>query len=83
MRPWNPVRSVTLIAILGACASSGALRAPTPESLDRLERQQRATPASASVNRALGIAYFQRGRHADARATTGGRSSTTSAPTAP
>lgn len=69
MRTWIPVRSVTLIAILGACATSGAPRAPTPESLDRLERQQRATPASASVNRALGIAYFQRGRHADARAT--------------
>ena len=69
MRTWNPVRSVTLIAILGACATSGALRTSTPESLDRLERQQRVTPASASVNRALGIAYFQRGRHAEARAT--------------
>ncbi len=69
MRAWNPVCSVTLIAILGACATSGALRAPTPESLDRLERQPRATPASASINRALGIAYFQRGRHADARTT--------------
>ena len=67
MPSWILVRSVALLAILGGCASSGALHAPTPESVERLERQQRARPASASVNRALGIAYFQRGRHADAR----------------
>ena len=68
MRTRSLVVSIFLLTVVGACATSRAASAPTAGSLSRLEREQRATPASARVNRALGIAYHQLGRHAEARA---------------
>jgi tetratricopeptide (TPR) repeat protein len=68
MRSVSPVLSLALAALLGGCATGGARRTPTPDAVARLEREQRGAPASAAVNRALGIAYHQLGRQADARA---------------
>ncbi|MDB4881071.1 MAG: hypothetical protein JWL60_2517 [Gemmatimonadetes bacterium] len=59
------------LAALGlACLVGGCASAPTgsPDAIARLERQQRASPSSAPVHRALGIAYYRADRHADARA---------------
>jgi tetratricopeptide (TPR) repeat protein len=62
-------RPASLIALvfalsLEACVSgsSGGGR-----SIARLEQEQRAAPGSFAANRALGIAYYKSGRHADAR----------------
>jgi len=52
-----------LASSLAACATAGG-----PEALARLEQQQRTSPASAGTNRALGIAYYQANRYAEARA---------------
>jgi tetratricopeptide (TPR) repeat protein len=68
MRIRSSMLSLTLAVLLGACATGRAIPTPTPDAVARLEREQRRTPTSAAVNRALGIAYFQLGRYADARA---------------
>src|SRR5205814_1261560 len=46
---------------IGACVSSGSGR-----SIARLEQERAATPGAFAANRALGIAYYKGGRHADA-----------------
>ena len=63
-----PTRS-SLATILLACALGGCASVParSPDAVARLERQQRANPGSAPVQRGLGIAYYQAGRHAQAR----------------
>lgn len=68
MRIRSPIASFALAALLGACATGGAIPTPTPGSVARLEREQRDTPASAAVNRALGIAYHQLHLYPEARA---------------
>lgn len=68
MRIRSPIASFALAALLGACATGGAIPTPTPGSVARLEREQRDTPASAAVNRALGIAYHQLHQYPEARA---------------
>jgi tetratricopeptide (TPR) repeat protein len=68
MRTRSLVVSLFVLTVSGACATSRAVSAPSAGSIARLEREQRATPASAGVNRALGIAYYQLGRHPEARA---------------
>ena len=67
MRTRSPVGVLFLLTVLGACATSRAASAPSASSLARLEHEQRATPGSARVNRALGIAYHQLGRFPEAR----------------
>jgi tetratricopeptide (TPR) repeat protein len=56
--------ALALLVALGACAS---VPTSSPDAIATLEQQQRANPASAPVNRALGIAYHQAGRDAEAR----------------
>ena len=68
MRTHSPVPALALALVLGACATGGAIPTPTPASVARLEREQHAAPASAAVNRALGIAYHQLHRYPEARA---------------
>ena len=68
MRIRSSTLSLALAALLGACATARTISTPAPDAVARLEREQRGAPRSASVNRALGIAYYQLGRHADARA---------------
>jgi tetratricopeptide (TPR) repeat protein len=67
MRTHSLVVSVFLASMLGACATARTVPAPSASSLARLEREQRTTPASAGVNRALGIAYYHLGRYPEAR----------------
>lgn len=55
---------LSLAVLLGGCASMGAAG---PEGIARLEQTRAAQPNSASANRALGIAYYQANRYADAR----------------
>ena len=68
MRIRSSTLFLALAVLLGACATGRAISTPTPDAIARLERAQRGTPTSASVNRALGIAYYQLGRLAEARA---------------
>lgn len=68
MRTRSSTLSLALAVLLGACATGRAISTPTEDAVARLEREQRGAPASASVNRALGIAYYRLGRHAEARA---------------
>src|SRR5258705_2468607 len=67
MRTSSTIVSVMLTALVGACATGGVMATPTPGSVARLEREQRGAPASATVNRALGIAYYQLSRYPEAR----------------
>ena len=67
MRTSSTIVSVMLTALVGACATSGIMTTPTPGSVAGLEREQRGAPASAAVNRALGIAYYQLSRYPEAR----------------
>ena len=62
MRTLRPLVPTLALIIAGACASSGGVGA-----LPRLESQRQQNPQSASVNRALGIAYYQAGKFPDAR----------------
>lgn len=55
-----------LAASLAACAT---VRTGDADAVSRLEAQRRATPGSAAVQRALGIAYHQAKRETEARAT--------------
>lgn len=68
MRIRSSTLSLALAVLLGGCATGRAISTPAPDAVARLEREQRNAPTSASVNRALGIAYFQLGQYADARA---------------
>lgn len=63
MRTFTHLLSASVVLLVSACATSGV----TADSVARLERQQQTRPASASVNRSLGIAYYQANRHDDAR----------------
>lgn len=54
-----------LVGGLSACATGGL---SSGESISRLEQQQRSSPTSAGVNRALGIAYYKANRLPEARA---------------
>ncbi|MDB4890697.1 MAG: hypothetical protein JWL61_2552, partial [Gemmatimonadetes bacterium] len=60
-----PMISALLVLGLSACATGGMT---TGESVSRLEQQQKSAPASAAVNRSLGIAYYKAARYPDARA---------------
>ena len=62
MRSLRPLVPILALILAGACASGGGAGA-----LPRLEAQQQQEPQSASVNRALGIAYYQAGKFPDAR----------------
>ena len=61
--------TIVILALSAACVTGGVGVGPatTPDAIARLERQQQTNPASAGVNRSLGIAYYQTGRYADAR----------------
>ncbi|HEX6630075.1 MAG TPA: CsgG/HfaB family protein [Gemmatimonadaceae bacterium] len=63
-----PLAAAALVAALTACAPRGATPVLTPEALARLETASRTAPHSAAALRALGVAYFDRGRDAEARA---------------
>lgn len=55
---------LSLAVLLGGCATMGTVG---PEGIARLEQDRAAHPTSAAANRALGIAYYQADRYADAR----------------
>jgi TolB-like protein len=55
---------LSLAALLGGCATMGAVG---PGGVARLEEARTEHPNSAAANRALGIAYYQADRYADAR----------------
>ena len=59
---------VTLVLALGLGACATFTGASGPAAVARLEKLHQADPASWEVNRALGIAYFESARYADARA---------------
>jgi tetratricopeptide (TPR) repeat protein len=62
--------TVVLLAAFAACLSACAtVPVSGADAISRLEQQQRAEPGSAPVTRALGIAYYQADRYADARRT--------------
>jgi len=63
MRRKFSLTALLLSVALSSCVSSGSGR-----SIARLEQERSATPASFAVNRSLGIAYYEAGRHTDARA---------------
>jgi tetratricopeptide (TPR) repeat protein len=65
MRTLKPLVSTLLTIALAACATGRGMEGAG--AVTRLERQQQANPTSASVNRALGIAYYQAARYSDAR----------------
>jgi tetratricopeptide (TPR) repeat protein len=67
MRTTSPIVSIVVAALVGGCATGGAIATPAPDAVARLEREQRGAPASATVNRALGIAYYQVSRYPEAR----------------
>ena len=56
MRIINPILSTLLLGSVAACATGGM---SAGESVTRLEQQQKSEPASAGVNRSLGIAYYK------------------------
>ncbi|HEU4629808.1 MAG TPA: CsgG/HfaB family protein [Gemmatimonadaceae bacterium] len=60
--------AAVLIAATTACAGQTAAPVLTPEALARLEVASRAASPSAAVLRALGVAYYDRGRDTEARA---------------
>jgi len=66
MRMFKPpiVTAALLLVGLSACATT---RLTPVEGVSHLEQQQKATPTSATVNRALGIAYYKSARYAEAR----------------
>ena len=64
-----PILKLTITALLTAALAACATgRVTNAAAVDRLEQQQVANPTSASVNRALGIAYYQVARYPEARA---------------
>lgn len=64
MHILKPLVGVLLAGSLAACAT---LPATSADAIARLEQQQRRSPGSAPVNRALGIALYQATRYAEAR----------------
>ena len=66
MRILKSVVTILLVGGLAACATGGL---SSGESVARLEQQQRSSPTSAAVNRALGIAYYKANRFPEARTT--------------
>ena len=65
MRTIQSLFSMLVVVGLTACATGGMTAA---ESVTRLEQRQKASPASADVNRSLGIAYYKATRYPEARA---------------
>jgi tetratricopeptide (TPR) repeat protein len=65
MHTLRHTAAALLVVALAACATGHVSDAGA---VDRLQQQQAANPTSASVNRALGIAYYQAGRYPEARA---------------
>jgi len=63
MRPYASFATILFALSLGACASGTSGR-----SIARLEEAQRAEPGSFSVNRSLGIRYYEARRYDEARA---------------
>ena len=68
MRTFAISIAIAGMTLAAACATGGVGASAGPDAIARLERQQKASPASAAVNRALGIAYYQAARYPDARA---------------
>ncbi len=64
MRSRRSLLMLSLAVLLGGCATMGTVG---PEGIARLEQTRAEHPNSASANRALGIAYYQANRYADAR----------------
>lgn len=64
MRNFTTILSLAALLGASACATAGLTPAA---SVTRLEQQQRTSPASAAVNRSLGIAYYKAVRYAEAR----------------
>ena len=62
MRRQASLAALLLALSIGACASNGSGR-----SIARLEQEQSVASGSFAANRALGIAYYKAGRHAEAR----------------
>ncbi|MFL5607398.1 MAG: tetratricopeptide repeat protein [Gemmatimonadaceae bacterium] len=68
MRTRSLISASLGVALLAACATGGVgTGQASPEAIVRLEKQQTASPTSAAVNRALGIAYYQAKRYPEAR----------------
>ena len=62
MRRHASLAALLLALSIVACASNGSGR-----SIAHLEQEQSVAPGSFAANRALGIAYYKAGRHAEAR----------------
>src|SRR6187431_1771266 len=58
---------VAAALVMGACATSGV--STRPEDIPGLEQRAAAAPNDANAATALGIAYFNAGRHEDAKNT--------------
>ena len=72
MRKFTVAGLLVCASLLTACASGGRVgpsQGVDPAALAKLETQRKAQPNSASVLRALGIAYYKAGRISDARQT--------------
>lgn len=67
-RPVILAVALFALATSGCATMGGRAGAPTADAIGRLEAQRRATPESAPVLRALGIAYYKAGRYPEARA---------------
>lgn len=69
MRRLERIGVLALAAAVAACASGGprgGTREVEPDAIAKLEAEQRATPESGPVLRALGLAYYKSGRYGDA-----------------
>ena len=64
MRRHRSILVLSLLAVIAGCASLGS---PGAAGIPQLERAPAEHPTSATANRALGIAYYQARRYADAR----------------
>src|SRR5258705_10786819 len=61
MRRRGSLAALLLVLSIGACVSPSSGR-----SIAGLEQERSSAPSSFAANRALGIAYYEAGRHADA-----------------
>ncbi len=66
MRMFKPPISTAALLLVGLTACATGRLTPV-ENVSQLEQQQKSAPASAAVNRALGIAYYKAARYPDAR----------------
>src|SRR5688500_5830339 len=64
-RSVQSVLGLAICAVAAACATASR-GVSAPDAVARLERARAANPTSAPVARALGIAYYQAGRFAEA-----------------